>query len=576
MKGESSKYAVPEEIKKLKPTAFPCLWKVIFTSDGAPHYYLYEQKRVQDPLRPGKMKNASGACIGKFEGGVLIMNENGKALYPDFVIPGASTDEGRIKLKYQDLQSKDYGEYAMVLKVSEAVYARLKEHFQLEDATRIYAMSVVYFVANYVPAGYFNDIFDQSILSNKWPSLPVSENSVGEFLETLGRHPATCQRYSQSLINDGGELTAIDGHVILSCSTLNDLADYGNKYKLLGGAQVNVVQIYDVENGRPLASYTFDGGVTDMTSVKHFFEAYTFKKKTFLVDRGFYSEPNLGMYRKNGNHFVIPIPSSKLYDAAVLDLSFAESFVYEGKDTFGNVRKDVILYGSYTVAELEKKSYDDRVAKEALRYATELERYEKGECRKPRRRTIKSESFSNYKDDQVFVYRDETVHAAMIKEYREKIGVEAGYTEEALQAERDLFGVFVLRTDRKDVSAEDTFLKYKKRWRIETNYNFLKNSLDFKGLKVQDYYVMQGLSFLSVVVGQIHAAYKKKKESSSSSYVRNLSTKESMIKAAHVKVTQHQDKHWYISINKAKSKELMSEMGVLVEEDINKLNSSTY
>ena len=164
----------------------------------------------------------------------------------------------------------------------------------------------------------------------------------------------------------------------------------------------------------------------------------------------------------------------------------------------------------------------------------------------------------------------------MIKEYREKIGIEDGYTEEGLQADQDSFGVFVLRTDQKDVTAEDTFLKYKRRWTIETNYNFLKNSLDFKGVKTQNYYVMQGLSFISVVVGQVHAAYKKKKESSSSSYVHNLSIKESLIKAAHVKTTQHQDKHWYISINKSKSMELMSEMGLSVEEEMQKLNEGTY
>ena len=575
MKGKSSKYAVPEEIKKMKPTAFPCLWKVIISSGGVPHYYLYEQKRVPDSRNPGKMKNASGACIGKFEGGVLIINDNGRSLYPNLEMPMVSVN-ANIKLKYQDLQAKDYGEYAIVLKASEKVYERLNNHFETEDATRIYAMSVVYFVANYIPAGYFKDIYDQSVLSNKWPTLPVSENSVGEFLDTLGRHSATCEEYSQALINDGGELTAIDGHVILSCSTLNDLADYGNKYKLLGGPQVNVVQIYDVENDMPLASCTFDGGVNDMTSVKHFFEAYVFKGKTFLVDRGFYSEANLGMYRGNGNHFIIPVPSSKLYETAVQDLSFSKSFVYEGTDAYGNVRLDVILYRCYTVAELEKISYERRVAEENLRYSTELEKHEKGECRKPRHRTIKPESYSDYKDDQIFVYRDETVHAAMIKEYREKIGIEAGYTEEGLKAEQDSYGVFVLRTDRKDATAEDTFLKYKKRWAIETNYNFLKNSLDFKGLKEQSYYVMQGLSFLSVVVGQIHAAYKRKKQSSSSPYVRNLSIKESLIKAAHLKTTQHQDKHWYISINKTKSMELMSEMGVSVEEEMEKLNGGTY
>ena len=510
MEKESRNYAIPEEIKKLKPSGFPCLWKKIYTSKGV-YYYLYEQKRVADPENPGKMKNASGDCVAKYEGGLVVFNETGRLRYPDYALPVA-VSTACVKLKYQDLQTKDYGEYAMVLSTTTAVYDRLLKHFEWEDATRLYAMSVVYFVANYIPAGYFKDVFDQSILANKWPTLPVSENSVSDFLETLGRHPASFEKYSQSLINDGGELTAIDGHVILSCSTCNDLADYGNKYNLLGGPQVNVVQAYDVENKRPLASHSFDGGVNDMTSVKYFFEAYKFRNKTFLVDRGFYSEPNLGMYRKDGNHFVIPVPSNKLYDAAVYDLSFSKSFVYGGKDSFGNERLDVILYKSYTVAELEKLTYERMVAAEELRYATELEKHEQGEGRKPRHRTIKPVSFSKYKEDQIFVYRDETVHAAMIKEYREKIGIEPGYTEEDLQATQDSFGVFVLRTDRKDVTVEDTFLKYKMRWTVETNFNFLKNSMDFKGLKTQSYYVMQGLSSLSVVVGQIYSAYKKRRK----------------------------------------------------------------
>ena len=51
------------------------------------------------------------------------------------------------------------------------------------------------------------------------------------------------------------------------------------------------------------------------------------------------------------------------------------------------------------------------------------------------------------------------MYAAMIKEYREKIGIEDGYTGEGLQADPNSCGVFVLRTDRKDVTAEDTFLK---------------------------------------------------------------------------------------------------------------------
>ena len=100
--------------------------------------------------------------------------------------------------------------------------------------------------------------------------------------------------------------------------------------------------------------------------------------------------------------------------------------------------------------------------------------------------------------------------------------------------------------------------------------------MDFKGLKTQNYYVMQGLSFLSVVVGQIYAAYTKKMHNSPLPYVRMMSVRESLIKGAHVKATQHQDKLWYVSINKSKPMELMSDMNVSVEKDMERLNVGVY
>ena len=38
----------------------------------------------------------------------------------------------------------------------------------------------------------------------------------------------------------------------------------------------------------------------------------------------------------------------------------------------------------------------------------------------------------------------------------------------------------------------------------------MKNRIDFDALKEQDYYLMQGLAFISVIVGLIHKNYKNK------------------------------------------------------------------
>ena len=184
---------VPAEIRALKPAGVSCFVKKIRDS-----YYVYEHLRVPAPARPGKFKNASGRCIGKIEGGEFVSNSQSNSMIPDL-----------------DLDVKDYGEYAAALSCSVDILEKLKRVFSVEDATRIYVLGIIYFVESYVPVNHIKDIFDQCILSNKWPGLPFSENTVGEFLKLLGRHSVTLEKFQQLLVDESSGYTALDGHVIL-------------------------------------------------------------------------------------------------------------------------------------------------------------------------------------------------------------------------------------------------------------------------------------------------------------------------------------------------------------------------
>ena len=577
---KSGVLSVPDEIRKLQPKGIPTLVKKI-PSGKRYIYYVYEQTRIPDPKRPGKLKNGSGPCLGKIDPGSMTFIPNKKGL--DRIPTDILSDSGVTpmqRLRYIDLETKDYGEYAMVLSCSSGVHRNLAAHFHQEDADLMYAMGVVYFVESYTPAGYFSDVFEQSVLSNKWPSAETSENSLSEFLKSIGRHGRTCELYSQENIDSGGELTAIDGHVVLSCSEFNDIADYGNKYAKIGGPQANLVEVFDVENNRPVACHAFDGGLLDKSSVAHMFEAYKFRGKTFLVDRGFYSETNLGLFRNGGNHFVTPVPDGTIiYSAASRHLEFSGAFTYDRADSRGKALNGTILYREFTVQELEEDEIMYREKKEDERYSQEYTLWEQGaadsdgrKIRKPRHRKTKQIERSAYAQDRVFLYRDEAVHAAMVCEYRAKIGSSPEYTEENLAEIEASFGVFVLRTDRIDRDAQATYTSYKKRWKIETHYNFLKNSVDFKGLHTQDYYVLQGLAFLALIVGQIQSAYIQRLKEAESTYVKNLSVKESLVKGAHIKIAKHQDNKWYITKPKKKTSELLEAMGVNIEAEIESLN----
>jgi hypothetical protein len=62
-------YAVPEEVRALRPAGVDCIVKRI-----SGHYYVYERRRVDDPARPGRTKWVSGGIIGKIEGGRYVPN----------------------------------------------------------------------------------------------------------------------------------------------------------------------------------------------------------------------------------------------------------------------------------------------------------------------------------------------------------------------------------------------------------------------------------------------------------------------------------------------------------------------
>ena len=139
------------------------------------------------------------------------------------------------------------------------------------------------------------------------------------------------------------------------------------------------------------------------------------------------------------------------------------------------------------------------------------------------------------------------------------------------------FGVIVLRLNlSKETTASVAYCNYKKRWSIETHYNFVENIIRFYGLKTSDYYTMQGLSFIILVVGQIKSSFKKKQKSSSSNYVRHLSIKECLIKAARMKVSQHINKKWHFAASTQRTLELLKEMGVNITNDLTRLNSFQY
>ena len=106
--------------------------------------------------------------------------------------------------------------------------------------------------------------------------------------------------------------------------------------------------------------------------------------------------------------------------------------------------------------------------------------------------------------EYVYVFRDidENEKCRFNYQHSIELGIK-GYTMEKLEEQKENFGVYVLQSNAA-LTAEEVFASYKKRWGIETPYQYLKNKGDFNDLMFQDYYKEQGFSFVMLIAGQIH------------------------------------------------------------------------
>ena len=104
--------------------------------------------------------------------------------------------------------------------------------------------------------------------------------------------------------------------------------------------------------------------------------------------------------------------------------------------------------------------------------------------------------------EYVYVFRDIDENEKSRFNYLHSIDLgKNGYTMDKFEQNKELFGVYVLQSNS-GLPAEQIFGGYKKRWGIETFYQYLKNKGDFNDLMFQDRPNTPDYAFCSKVIEQ--------------------------------------------------------------------------
>ena len=394
-----------------------------------------------------------------------------------------------------------------------------------DDARRIWICGMIYAVNGFRPICRISHIFLTSYYWINQSGIKLGETAVCNMLENLGRRDDEAKAFQELLTAITTEV-AIDGHVIPRYSALDGMTEFGYKHKKLGCEQVNLLTAFDTINCRPVAMRMFDGSKNDKASVKELIDDVLIEKCLYLMDRGFQCDEVKQKIASVHGTYIMPVCS------------------------LTNSYKEAMKRGP---GRLKAFTYTHR---EGIHTEEDLVEYR-----------IASESSGT----RVIYYRNMKQAMEQKNSYLKCIKNKVeGYTDEGLEKAEMSFGVIVLETTHSG-QPEDIYSLYKRRWRIETFYDYLKHQMDFNALGVQDLAKLQGLSFMMMLASLIRGACQLKVKEKK----LNMNMPEVQAIASSVKLIRRSDK-WFIEVASKKERELFKSLNVSLVYEFDPKSDSSF
>lgn len=479
----------------------PCRCCRVRDDNGTFRVYKYSSVK----LPSGKWSSDYGHLIGKilpgkgFVANKRYLKELEKEGHP--VFPDGITDVA-------------YGQYALLMHLSSDIFQMLQACFPYEKAAQIYSYALILCANGFVNCDQIDDFYQESILSVEFAgcSFRMGRTAINSILHELGSRGGPVRSFEQALIDGCSGNVAIDGHVVRSCSEENDLAEPGYKMNALKASQVNILIAYDTKKHIPLMYHTYRGSNVDKKSGVDFLASRSFRNTKFVGDRGFYSARMISLMSRDGNTYILALPStSRDFKRIKKTLSFSSGeFIYRGD------RKD-----SARIIYYEEEIDDAK---------------------------------------RVLVFKDEDENNSKRKNYMRLIDLgEDGYTKENYDKFSPWWGVYFLETNAPD-PAPVIFSDYKARWSIETYNNYIKNDAGFRNLKFQGYYEEQGFNFIMLVTGLLHS---KLVDAVMSLENNSISTFDILLKAGHMRMVKNSKGEWSLQNTRTKDLQLLEAIGFI-------------
>ena len=350
--------------------------------------------------------------------------------------PGAVSGAG-------DVDIKDWAGIILCCMVFGDILKELEAVYNHSDALKIYCIAILRVCNPGIKDHELKEAYDDSFLSEKYPDVALSKNTVSRFLNDLGKAYTRIVRFMRSRTSAvrADHHLLIDGTLKTDNSVVDTLSGFSRKARVKGTRDISVMYAYDLEVMEPVCSQCYPGNMLDITAYEDFLKQNQITKGLIVSDKGISASAAEKHFGNNPDlHYLNPLRrNSQMIDTHDM-LSFESILPSDSNIT----------------------------------------------CKKAK---------VSGKNKWLYSFRDSAKAAKEEQDWLARAKKDEAFSMEELTRKQKSFGTIVFECDL-DTTCEIIYAAYSKRWEIETVMRFYKSACEFDETRVHDDYSVYATEFI--------------------------------------------------------------------------------
>lgn len=322
-----------------------------------------------------------------------------------------------------------------------------------------------------------------------------SSQRLSELVEELGRMDRERERFFSRWADCLGNIRGVvfDITSLSSYSQLIDLIEWGHNRDGEKLPQMNLGVVFAQPVNLPVAYQAYPGSIPDVRTIHNtliFMEEIGLKDIFFVLDRGFFSQADIGEMNGHDIRFVIPMPFTSRPAKAMVSQNHKKI----ASPVYGFCCQDRTLFHMSKPMEIQGQTYFAHLYFDETRRATEIDTL----IRRIVELEAKVAEKTFYSRHQASSFMEETLAGSgklFTLSLIEGKAILKRRTK-AISRAMNRMGHTILLTNDETLTRDDLLLLYQRRNLVEHLFDVMKNELDDKRIRVRSRTALEGRVFL--------------------------------------------------------------------------------